>query len=228
MELLPCICLQRDRLKLSHISFAEAFVPTCHITELQSSWMQAPPWLSPNQRDRAVLRRGQTSACSEEHLAAQQARWQITAPKSINYPSALLPGTEQEQKAPELLCRSSLRHCLPCQRSHNLILCIFLPPGQTLRSQDPKKEPRPKKGPSQSLTGAETHTEPSTGQGSSRALTNSLLQVCSLAGGGSGQDPWVSEARLEQAADDKEEEDGGNDGDGQGQVAGQEGAAVKR
>lgn len=61
-----------------------------------------------------------------------------------------------------------------------------------------------------------------------RALTNSLLQVCSLTGGGSGQDSWVSEAGLEQAADDKEEEDGGDDGDGQGEVTGKEGAAVKR
>lgn len=61
-----------------------------------------------------------------------------------------------------------------------------------------------------------------------RALTNSLFQVCSLTGGGSGQDSWVSEARLEQAADDKEEEDGSDDGDGQGQVTGKEGAAVKR
>lgn len=76
-----------------------------------------------------------------------------------------------------------------------------------------------------SLEGAQTHTEPNPGI---RALTNSPLQVCSLAGGGSGQDSWVPEARLEQAADDKEEEDGGDDGDGQGQVTGKEGAAVER
>ena len=61
-----------------------------------------------------------------------------------------------------------------------------------------------------------------------RSLTDPLFQVCSLTWGGSGQDTWVSEACLEQAADDKEEEDGCNDGDGQGEVTGKEGAAVKR
>lgn len=61
-----------------------------------------------------------------------------------------------------------------------------------------------------------------------RNLTDPLFQVCGLARGGSGQDARVSEARLEQAADDEEEEDGCNDGDGQGEVTGKEGAAVKR
>lgn len=61
-----------------------------------------------------------------------------------------------------------------------------------------------------------------------RSLTNPLFQVCGLTWGGSGQDTRVSEACLEQAADDKEEEDGCNDGDGQGEVTGKEGAAVKR
>lgn len=61
-----------------------------------------------------------------------------------------------------------------------------------------------------------------------RSLTDPLFQVCGLTWGGSGQDTWVSEACLEQAADDKEEEDGCNDGDGQGEVTGKEGAAVKR
>lgn len=61
-----------------------------------------------------------------------------------------------------------------------------------------------------------------------RNLTDPLFQVCGLARGGSGQDARVSEARLEQAADDEEEEDSCNDGDGQGEVTGKEGAAVKR
>lgn len=55
-----------------------------------------------------------------------------------------------------------------------------------------------------------------------------LFQVCSLTWGGSGQDTWVSEAGLQQAADDKEEEDGCNDGDGQGEVSGKEGAAGEK
>lgn len=61
-----------------------------------------------------------------------------------------------------------------------------------------------------------------------RSLTDPLFQVCSLTWGGSGQDTRVSEAGLQQAADDKEEQDGCNDGDGQGQVSGKEGAAVEK
>lgn len=81
------------------------------------------------------------------------------------------------------------------------------------------------------LAEPETRTqrrEPKQRQEREEQLTDPLFQVRSLTGGGSGQDTWVPEARLEQAADDKEEEDGRDDGDGQGQVAGKEGTAAKK
>lgn len=55
-----------------------------------------------------------------------------------------------------------------------------------------------------------------------------FLQGGCLTDRGPGQDPRVSETRLQQAAHDKEEEDGSDDGDGEGQLASQEGTARKR
>lgn len=62
----------------------------------------------------------------------------------------------------------------------------------------------------------------------SRSLTDLLLQGGCLTDGGPGQDPRVGETCLQQAAHDEEEEDGSDDGDGESQLAGQEGTARER
>lgn len=62
----------------------------------------------------------------------------------------------------------------------------------------------------------------------SRRLTNLFLQGGCLTDSGPGQDPGVGETRPQQTAHDEEEEDGSDDGDGEGQLAGQEGTARKK
>lgn len=59
-------------------------------------------------------------------------------------------------------------------------------------------------------------------------LTDLLLQGSRFADRGPGKDARVGETCLQQAAHDEEEEDGSDDGDGQGQLAGQEGTAAVR
>lgn len=65
-------------------------------------------------------------------------------------------------------------------------------------------------------------------EGKNQGLTYPLLQVCSFTGSSSRQDTRVSEAGLQQRADDKKEQDASNDGNGQSQVMSQEGAAEKK
>lgn len=62
----------------------------------------------------------------------------------------------------------------------------------------------------------------------SRSLTDLFLQGGCLTDGGPGQDPGVGETGPQQAAHDEEEEDGSDDGDGERQLAGQEGTAGGR
>lgn len=62
----------------------------------------------------------------------------------------------------------------------------------------------------------------------SRSLTDLFLQGSCLTDRGPGQDSRVGETCLQQAAHDEEKQDGSNDGDGEGQVAGQKRTAGKR
>lgn len=62
----------------------------------------------------------------------------------------------------------------------------------------------------------------------SRNLTDLFLQGGCFTDSSPGQDPRVGEACLQQAAHDEEEEDGSDDGDGKGQLAGQVGTARTR
>lgn len=65
------------------------------------------------------------------------------------------------------------------------------------------------------------------GRTRSKSLTDLLLQGSGLTDGSPGQDARVGETGLQETAHDEEEEDGSDDGNGQGQCAGQVGTARK-